>query len=1043
MRVHHWIFCLLALPGVAGADLNRLSLTPPGAQVWPRLSITSKTNQLIRLEVSSDLGGWRELGRFHDRAEAYPDLSYATDAARFYRAVIAPRTTADDWRNQVAFPDDALLSPAPGYGQIAPRWVKFALVLNEPDRVYFQDSSKYPFHYDFARVRLGPFKGMSREQFDAATLHATNQQAVLGALLYAPTTNLSEVAIQFAGYDAYPPAQVADWFARVRAVLPLPAGAQVFYFPTFEQAAVTEQNREHFEKRGIMIGSAGRWTLADACYAPGWALGRLVLVPAAEINAWYTDGRLRPTDILMTETVPAEVPPVAGIIALSPATPNSHVAILAQSFEIPFVYFASAAARERLRAWNGQEIVLRAIQQYNGAELMAASLDGQLSEALREELLAFKVPPAIQLKPKAAYGEIARDTGSLRPADVINVGGKASNFGYLRRAVPTNSPSPAIAFTFDLWDAYLDQVLPSAKTLRATLAETLGGYTWPPDMAQLKADLAWVRDQFTDVADFTPEQRTAILAALQQAGFAPERKIRFRSSTNVEDTEQFSGAGLYDSFSGCLADELDLDGNGPCACDPLEARERGVFRAMRKVYASFYNDNAFLERLRHRVDETTVGMAILAHHSTPDEFELANGVATARIYKGSQPDDRSVAYTLVSQVGAVSVANPESNVAPEAVVASIYGAGGAYLDFRSPSSLVPLGDHVLAWETEYQQLAQLLEKAARAYEADFPARKQLTLDFEYKKVAPEGSLRLKQIREVPQPATGKQVTPWLLNQTNRYVLHQGELGDVLGFHRLKSSWTLPTVNARLVSSNLSRTVFGRIEASFLAGLTETNLTAPMADLPNFKHGRDGDLLVDQWTVGAGAQQRTFALHTWLPSLADPAQSPVVFLSDGQIQLSVTYATPQPSLSTFGGGDTTTNDVAYLAPFEPVSALSLLQQRSLTNAGIVIRTQFYWPPPPAGAVAGYTAPVQAWVETRITGLTKEPIVLKGDYAQTYHPCHHNFCEEFVFDPHLEPGLDPAQLAELAARNIRALVVYYAYGDSGTLRFLGMDDKVRYP
>ena len=68
----------------------------------------------------------------------------------------------------------------------------------------------------------------------------------------------------------------------------------------------------------------------------------------------------------------------------------------------------------------------------------------------------------------------------------------------------------------------------------------------------------------------------------------------------MEDAEQFTGAGLYDSFSGCLDDDLDGDGTGPSCCDGTEPNERGVFRAIKKVYASFYNDNALLERLRHR-----------------------------------------------------------------------------------------------------------------------------------------------------------------------------------------------------------------------------------------------------------------------------------------------------------------------------------------------------------------------------------------------------------------------------------------------------------
>src|SRR4030066_263814 len=120
-------------------------------------------------------------------------------------------------------------------------------------------------------------------------------------------------------------------------------------------------------------------------------------------------------------------------------------------------------------------------------------------------------------------------------------------------------------------------------------------------MAALADDLSYIRDMFRDryFTSFTHSQENAVIGILQDPryGFDANRNIRFRSSTNVEDCNYFTGAGLYDSFSGCLAGDLDGNASGPCICDANETGERGVFRAIRKVFASFYNDNAFLERL--------------------------------------------------------------------------------------------------------------------------------------------------------------------------------------------------------------------------------------------------------------------------------------------------------------------------------------------------------------------------------------------------------------------------------------------------------------
>ncbi|NIP96537.1 MAG: hypothetical protein GWO24_25135, partial [Akkermansiaceae bacterium] len=83
---------------------------------------------------------------------------------------------------------------------------------------------------------------------------------------------------------------------------------------------------------------------------------------------------------------------------------------------------------------------------------------------------------------------------------------------------------------------------------------------WPADIRALDATLKGIRDLIEDEADFTASQKTAILGVL--GDLDAHRKIRFRSSTNVEDSK-FVGAGLYDSFSGCIADDTDGDEIGP------------------------------------------------------------------------------------------------------------------------------------------------------------------------------------------------------------------------------------------------------------------------------------------------------------------------------------------------------------------------------------------------------------------------------------------------------------------------------------------------
>lgn len=998
----------------------------------PRVSVEAAEADWVVLETSPDLLGWQEWLRGQGSLDGVADLTAPTGPGSFFRARTRSRGDLDDWKNVIRGTfGEPFQSEAPPPWNPASRWIKFALPVEQPGRVYFQDSSRHLFHYDFAVLRLPGFAGLTRAAFDAVTLRTNGQRAVLGAVLFPPSTNLNEVAIQFVGQDSYSREAVLGWFRTVRSMIQGPPTLQVFYSPTFEQAEVAHQNAEWFLERGVPVGSASRWVTSDECYSPGWALGRLVYLPAAEIPAAYQDGRLGPTDILLADGIPAELPPLAGIVSLSPATPNSHVALLAKSFGIPFVHLAGSGTAAWLKAWNGREVMVRAIEEFAGCEVRVSGLARPVAPEMRREILALKTPPKLNLPIKQRRGVYSLDTLDLGPADSRHVGGKAANLGVLRRAIPTNAPSPAIAFTFDLWDDYLDQVLPDGRRLRVVIGERLGGFAWPPDMARLQTALDEVRRLFTNGSDFPPDLKGAVLEALDRAGFDPRKNIRFRSSTNVEDGEWFSGAGLYDSYSGCLADDLDGDGAGPSHCDPTERNERGVFRALRRVYASFYNQNAFLERLRHGVNEADVGMAVLVHESTPDPIELANGVATLRVRRDGA--DRSVTGSLVTQAGAVSVANPDGTARPERVTVTAWPRSEPYFEVAQASSLVPLGGTVLRWPGEYGALSQLLDRASRRWESELPGRTEWILDFEYKKIAPDGHLGIKQIRPLPVPAEIKPITPWLLDATNRWVVLQGEHGDVMALHRLKSFWSIEARHARLTAADLGSNLLQRLEARWLEGTNETTVAGPVAELPGHRYNYLTNAVETGWEGPGGARSLRVSLEYW----GRPQGGPLVSLADLGVEFARRYLVPQP-VPDFGESGSvrtvwTREDTVFLAPASEVGPESKLQERAWKKGKVSIHTRFYWPPEPKGIVAGYTAPLQAWVETVLSGFTSRPIVLKGDYSQTYRPGHHNFWEDFVFDPWLEPGLDPGLLEELAAADLRAVV---ASGDPAELSILAV-------
>ena len=1022
---------LLTAPANAQLVAPRLEIYRPAtSNDRVRLSSPVQPDSVLTLEASANLNTWTNIATLHDGLFFYPAAGAEHFDHRFYRALARARGVDDDWKNQAWFPEEPFRSPSPGE---AVNWVKFAILLEEPWRVFYQDSTEFPFHYDFATQRLAPFAGMDRASFDAISLHRENQRVVLGALLYPPRTTFVEYGVQFIGLDAYTPDEIARWFNLVKATVYATNGAGAVYMPTFEQSEVARTNAAEFAERGMTVASVDRWVAGNHVYAPGWALGRLKFFPASEIDAAFADGRLTPQDILLTDGVPAETPLVAGIISLTPSTPNSHTAILAKSFGVPFVHLPEAAVQARVQALAGRKVILRATVTFDAGLVKVIDVEGLLTPALEAELLALKKPAPIAFAPKQSFGAISASTETLTPTDIRFFGGKAANFGLLRRTVPMNSPSPALGLSFDLWDAFLDQPLPGGTTtLRAEIASRLAPFTnYPPDITALKATLAGIRSLITSTASFTPAQQQAITNALTV--FNPQRKIRFRSSTNVEDSENFTGAGLYDSYSGCLLDDLDGDTAGPSACDPTENNERGVFRAIQRVYASFYNDNAFLERLRHGVDETKVAMGVLVHHSFPDEEELANGVATLDCRYGGST---FITGPIVTQLGAESVTNPEGAAIPEVV--DYFRSGNIVgVDLRQRSSRVPLGAFVMDWEADYRGFGDLFKKVADGFHTLYPAKTRFYLDFEFKKDVNLG-LVVKQVREIPNPAATNRTIPYLIDEPVEWVVAQREAGDVFGNHRLKSIWALHAANVRLTPTNLARGLYTQGTLNHVENGAVQTLSGALNSWPNASNAPSGAL--NFWTTGNGPSRRQWTLNTGVITNVTGATPPVFTQNDFETYVSVDYATPQPTISYNGEFITTTNEIAFLEPRRVLGPNDILKQYSASRPGVVnIEIKFYWPNEPPAA-AGYTAPLVRFVETRITGLTTQPIVLTGYYSQTYRPGHHNFTEEFIFEPRLEPGLSAATLAELQAANIQMLHVHLGFTED-EINVVGLDQKMR--
>jgi hypothetical protein len=961
----------------------------------------------------------------------------------------------ESWKSRVEIPMDSFFSSRQGDSLEGMSWIKFIVLASDPDAIYFQDSARDPFHYEFASQRIPMFQGMTRAEFDAVSLGNEGRQAVLGALVMPVDRNaFPEYGVQIVSNDDVHPALVERVMQTVVAHVSAPAGTAALYLPSGRAAECVDSKRDDLAARGVSLGSIDRWLRGEGCYSRGWAAGRLIQLPAAEIDAAYIDGRLTPNDILLIEdTAPAELPFVAGIFTLEPSTPNAHSAILASSFGVPFVYLRQPETRALARTLQGQHVLVSTFPARG--RYAFAFTDGTADCAVRwmpadglspdqiAEIRQLGAPPVLAVAAKQRLGALARTVAGLGPADIVHVGGKAAHFGVLKSAAPEVTPDPAVALSFDLWDAFLDAPVPGAATsLRDEIATRLAAHSWPPDMRALDSTLRGVRDLIRDVP-FPAALRDGVLSAL--APFEPNTRIRFRSSTNVEDSETFTGAGLYDSATGCLADDLDGDDVGPSLCNPDELDEHGVFRAIQRVYSSFYFLNASFERLRRGVNEAQVGMGVLVHHSVPDPQELANGVATTRYSEQIQ------SASLATQWGATSVTNPDGSALPELVGVSSLGATEYTVSTQQTSSLLPLGAHVLAYEGEYETLMMFFNRVGAEYARVTGKALPVSLDFEYKKVAP-GQLSLRQVRPLPPPDTALDVTPFLVGAAATFCTYGSENADGFATHRLKARIGLEARSGALTPERLAASLYGRAHVEFADAGGVQAVDGNFAELPGALHRssveEDQATTFDEWD----ARGARWALSTRLRARSSRYEGPLLTVDDLLLDLGATWATPQPMLEyseDVGGWVPATRTEESVELWGHCSEAIEIQpsfphmQLTFTGGSVTVETSYWYPPAPTGPTSGYTAPILRWDQTTITGLTTQPIVLRGHYSQTHAPRHHNFGGEYVFEPRLEPGLPEATRLELEAANVAAIVIIDvdSQGGEDQIWALGVDGTLR--
>lgn len=337
-------------------------------------------------------------------------------------------------------------------------------------------------------------------------------------------------------------------------------------------------------------------------------------------------------DIVVLRKPVDALSPAAGVISTEFQTPLSHLTLLCRNRGTPMMVWRGAQRDSLFDALDGQLVQFKVFQ--DTFVLEPASLD------MAEESWNKRKTDPIVLKADLSVKELV-DVKKLSHNSVNIVGGKAANFAELRKVkisvgASLKLPEGAFAIPFFFYQQHLEQ-----HGLDKVLTGILERYSEENDRNRLEFELDQLRE---DILSSTLDS-TLLQAVEQRIKEGAWNRMRFRSSTNAEDIAGFNGAGLYKSKTGIPGDE-----------------KKGVAKAIKKVWASLWRINAFLEREHFQMNQSSAKMGILVHRSFPDE--TANGVAiTKNLYR-----DDYYGFVINVQAGEASVVEPDEGVTCDQII---------------------------------------------------------------------------------------------------------------------------------------------------------------------------------------------------------------------------------------------------------------------------------------------------------------------------------------------------------------------------------------
>lgn len=532
--------------------------------------------------------------------------------------------------------------------------------------IYYLESKKYKWHYRFVTEILGDVDDL--EQFNALNYsQSPNRRYILATFNY--NTNTKNYFLQFAPSDDLSDAHIDLLCAIINESTFCKKNYKILLNTT-----ILLRRKASIAKSHPVISSDELFL--SQTYQPiveGKASGTLLFIAADSIKK----GKDYSNNILVLKGSSNDVPICKAVITDEFQTPLSHICLLTANRRTPcaaqkHIFTADSFRRYANKAVevtvSQKAIQIRPLANYSPVSALPAK---KVVPKLDTSRLAIVSLDKLSYKDRAAYGSKVCNLAEIKKIE--------------RKEKTAFTPPKAFAIPFCYYYRHLQKhhILHDIEIL--INSKNLGD-------SMISKQLQRIRKRITKATLDTALLNTVTRSC--QSSFK-SKKIRFRSSSNAEDESNFNGAGLYSSTSGIIGDS-----------------SKSIERAIKKVWASLWNERAFFERSYFGIDQKGSAMGILVHETYDNE--LVNGVCiTQNLYR-----DYDFGFVINMQQGENEVVSPDNKLVCEQVVSYMNTTSEFYnepqaADWISYSSLSP--NTSLLSVAELKDLTQKMETIKRHF----------------------------------------------------------------------------------------------------------------------------------------------------------------------------------------------------------------------------------------------------------------------------------------------------------------------------------------